>query len=422
MRRIVSHYLVAGILGFASACCAKPPEPRVSMEFHQAPIPLILQGLADHQQLDLIISDAVKGTLSLRLNQVPWQQALNVILRMGKLSSQRQGKVLLVFSQSEYDALQQRTEAAQVLRDEQQPLILKTIALQHAQVGKLIAELKAQKGTLLSARGSVYADSRTNTLFIRDTAQSMDSLSAWLQVMDSPLQQVQLTAYIITIDRDSLRELGVRWGLSAAQPQTERLRINQFSMGIPLANEALSASFNLARINGRILDLELKALEQEGAVEIIASPRLVTAHQQTASIKQGTEIPYSVSSGNNGQTAIEFKEAVLGMEVTPQVLHRGNVLLDLQITQNMPGRALKQAEGEVLAIDKQEVKTQVMVKQGETLVLGGIFQQHHQKRSQGVPGLQHLPWVGNLFKQHATTERQKELVIFITPTLLFNQS
>lgn len=182
-----------------------------------------------------------------------------------------------------------------------------------------------------------------------------------------------------------------------------------------------AAGFNLAHISGRILDLELTALEQEDKVDIIASPRLLTAHMQTASIKQGTEIPYQVSSGASGSTSVEFKEAVLGMEVTPKILRDGRIELALQISQNMPGRSIKQAEGEALAIDKQEIKTQVTVRDGETLVLGGIFQRKNQKTDTKVPVLGDIPVVGSLFKHQYTNEQRRELVIFITPTLIRTQ-
>lgn len=163
--------------------------------------------------------------------------------------------------------------------------------------------------------------------------------------MDAPLAQVQLAAHIVTINSESLRELGVRWGLAADEKPTRPLRPGNLGVNLPLERSAVSAGFHLARISGRLLSLELTALEQENQVEIIASPRLLTAHLQTASIKQGTEIPYEVSSGASGATAIEFKEAVLGMEVTPKVLPDGRITLTLHISQNMPGRAISRGAG-----------------------------------------------------------------------------
>ena len=183
---------------------------------------------------------------------------------------------------------------------------------------------------------------------------------------------------------------------------------------IPELIDAGIDSFN----NGRLLDLELSALEQKQQVDIIASPRLLASHMQPASIKQGSEIPYQVSSGDSGATSVEFKEAVLGMEVTPVVLPGGRVRLKLHISENMPGQVLQQADGETLAIDKQEIETQVEVKSGETLALGGIFSQKNKTGSDRVPGLGNIPWLGQLFRHDGKDNERRELVVFITPRLV----
>lgn len=290
--------------------------------------------------------------------------------------------------------------------------------MQYADAKETALSLNAQKGSLLSVKGNASADARTNTLLLRDTQAALDVVAPWVKEMDLPLQQVQLAAHIVTMNSESLRELGVRWGFTGEEPITKAVRMNNFSMGMPVENPIFTAGFNLAHISGHILDLELTALEQEDKVDIIASPRLLTAHMQTASIKQGTEIPYQVSSGASGSTSIEFKEAVLGMEVTPKIQRDGRIQMALQISQNMPGRSIKQSEGEALAIDKQEIKTQVTVSDGETVVLGGIFQRKNQKTDTKVPVLGDIPMVGSLFKHQYTNEQRRELVIFITPTLI----
>ncbi len=396
-------------------------ENKVSLEFNDAPVNVVLQALADHQQLNLVVAPGVEGVLSLRLRDLPWQQAFDIILQMGKLTSKKQGNVLMIFPESEL-LVQQQQKAERAARQlSEQPLVSKTRALKHADANEVAISLNAQQGALLSTRGQASADSRTNTLLIRDTAKALDDVLSWVDAMDRPLQQVQLVAHIVTINSHSLRELGVRWGFNSSETQASSMVVDHFNMGLPVANPTLTAGFNLARISGRLLDLELTALEQEGNVEIIASPRLLTAHSQTASIKQGTEIPYQVSSGASGSTSIEFKEAVLGMEVTPKILPNGAITLALQISQNMPGRSIRQAEGEALAIDKQEIKTQVTVKNGETIVLGGIFQRHNEKSQSKVPGLGNVPLIGSLFKYQSTEQRRRELVIFITPTLIESQ-
>ncbi|HAU95810.1 MULTISPECIES: DNA uptake porin HofQ [Serratia] len=387
---------------------------RVSLEFQDAPVTVILQALADYRQMNLIAAPGVSGNLTLRLENVPWPQALALTLRMGKLAMTREGNVILISPEPDAQEKRQQREALA----QRQPLHSLTLTLQNGDAAEIAESLNAQRGALLSERGSVLADKRTNTLLLRDTAPILTQLKKRITEMDAPLAQVQLAAHIVTINRESLRELGVRWGLAADDRPARPLRPGNVGVNLPLERGAVNAGFHLARISGRLLSLELTALEQENQVEIIASPRLLTAHLQTASIKQGTEIPYEVSSGASGATAIEFKEAVLGMEVTPKVLPDGRITLTLHISQNMPGRAISRGAGEALTIDKQEIKTQITVKSGETLVLGGIFQRHSGKTADKVPGLGDAPLLGGLFRQSGAQQKKRELVIFITPTLI----
>jgi protein transport protein HofQ len=389
-------------------------EKPISLEFHETPISVVLQALAEYQQLNLVAAEGVNGNLTLRLDNVPWRQALAVVLRMGKLTMTLDGNVMLIFPEPDVQDQQRRQQAM----EQQLPLHNLTITLQNADAGEIAQSLKGQRGKLLTERGSVVVDKRTNALLLRDTASALTQLKSWVADMDTPLEQVQLAAQIVTISSEHLRELGVRWGLLADEKPAQSLRIDNFNLDLPVENKTATAGFHLARISGRILDLELSALEQENEVEIIASPRLLTAHQQTASIKQGTEIPYEVSSGASGATSVEFKEAVLGMEVTPKILPNGRITLQLQISQNVPGRSIKQGTGEALAIDKQEIKTQVTVKNGETIVLGGIFQQQNTKGADKVPGVADVPGLGALFKHSNKQHKRRELVIFITPTLV----
>jgi len=390
----------------------------VSLEFQSSPVGMVLQALADARELNLVIAPGVEGQISVKLKEVPWQQAFDIILRMNHLTSQQQGNVLLVAPEIDPKIQQQAIEDVAEQKARQSPLVSLTIPLQYADAKEAALSLNAQKGSLLSVKGSATADSRTNTLLLRDNQEALSVVAPWVKEMDLPLQQVQLAAHIVTMNSESLRELGVRWGLTGEEAITKAVRLNNLSMGIPVENPIFAAGFNLAHISGRILDLELSALEQEDKVDIIASPRLLTAHMQTASIKQGTEIPYQVSSGASGSTSMSVKDAVLGMEVTPKIQRDGRILLALQISQNMPGRSIKQAEGEALAIDKQEIKTQVTVKDGETIVLGGIFQRKNQKTETKVPVLGDIPVMGSLFKHQYTNDERRELVIFITPTLI----
>ncbi|WP_413713817.1 DNA uptake porin HofQ [Serratia marcescens] len=406
-------------LGLALWCLAlgtaqAQDKQRVSLEFQDAPVTVILQALADYRQMNLIAAPGVSGNLTLRLENVPWPQALSLTLRMGKLAMTREGNVILISPEPDAQEKRQQREALA----QRQPLHSLTLTLQNGDAAEIAESLNAQRGALLSERGSVLADKRTNTLLLRDTAPILTQLKKRVTEMDAPLAQVQLAAHIVTINRESLRELGVRWGLAPDDRPARPLRPGNVGVNLPLERSAVNAGFHLARISGRLLSLELTALEQENQVEIIASPRLLTAHLQTASIKQGTEIPYEVSSGASGATAIEFKEAVLGMEVTPKVLPDGRITLTLHISQNMPGRAISRGAGEALTIDKQEIKTQITVKNGETLVLGGIFQRHSGKTADKVPGLGDVPLLGGLFRQSGAQQKKRELVIFITPTLI----
>lgn len=392
-------------LGVALWCLAlgaaqAQDKQRVSLEFQDAPVTVILQALADYRQMNLIAAPGVSGNLTLRLENVPWPQALALTLRMGKLTMTREGSVMLIAPEPDAQEKKQQREALA----QRQPLHSLSLTLQNGDAAEIAESLNAQRGALLSERGSVLADKRTNTLLLRDTAPILAQLKKRVTEMDAPLAQVQLAAHIVTINSESLRELGVRWGLAPDDRPTRPLRPGNLGVNLPLERSAVNAGFHLARISGRLLSLELTALEQENQVEIIASPRLLTAHLQTASIKQGTEIPYEVSSGASGATAIEFKEAVLGMEVTPKVLPDGRITLTLHISQNMPGRAISRGAGEALTIDKQEIKTQITVKNGETLVLGGIFQRHSGKTADKVPGLGDAPLLGGLVpaKRRAT--------------------
>ncbi|HDJ2770163.1 TPA: type IV pilus secretin PilQ, partial [Serratia rubidaea] len=248
--------LAGWLCGLSFAVMAAPQDDApVSLAFHDAPVALVLQALADHQQLNLVTAESVSGTLTLRLEAVPWRQALAVILRMGKLGMTLDGKVMTVFPAEQLPP----------------PLQTLTQRLHHAEAAAVLQSLQAQRGALLSERGSVMADPRTNTLMIRDEASALKLLAGWLQQMDQPLEQVQLAAHIVTIGSEDLHELGVSWGLAEEASPGKALRLDNFSVGLPLERSAISAGFHLARISGRILDLELTALEQENALEIIAS-------------------------------------------------------------------------------------------------------------------------------------------------------
>lgn len=385
---------------------AKPQ--KVTLMVDDVPVAQVLQALAEQEKLNLVVSPDVSGTVSLHLTDVPWRQALQTVVKSAGLITRQEGNILSVHSIAWQNDNIARQEAERARAQANLPLENRNITLQYADAGEL-----AKAGEkLLSAKGSMTVDKRTNRLLLRDNKAALTALEQWAAQMDLPVGQVELSAHIVTINEKSLRELGVKWTLADAQ---------HVGSDLSVATATTHIGFNIGRINGRLLDLELSALEQKQQLDIIASPRLLASHLQPASIKQGSEIPYQVSSGESGATSVEFKEAVLGMEVTPTVLQKGRIRLKLHISQNVPGQVLQQADGEVLAIDKQEIETQVEVKSGETLALGGIFTRKNKSGQDSVPLLGDIPWFGQLFRHDGKEDERRELVVFITPRLVSSE-
>ncbi|WP_313619976.1 DNA uptake porin HofQ, partial [Pantoea septica] len=389
---------------------------RLSLNFDDAPVERILQALADYQHVNLLIAPGVEGRLSLRLDDMPWRQALSLVTRLAELTVVEEENVLLVYPDS---WRQLKEQQAQAVSAQQEPLALRAVTLRYASATEVYRSFQGERQALMTPRGSVTLDARANALLLRDTPTALSDAERWLRALDVPLEQVELAAHIVTISEERLRELGVSWNLPAgAEAVTDALRNPRLAIPLAASSPGITAGVTLARVGGRLLDLELSALEQENQVEIIASPRLFTSHQQKAMIKQGSEITYEVSAGNSGATTIEFKEAVLGMEVTPNVLGNGRIQLKIRISQNVPGRAVQSGDGSVLSIDKQEIETQVTLKDGETLALGGIFQQQRSLGESRVPVLGHIPLLGSLFRHQTAENKKRELVIFITPRLV----
>lgn len=295
-----------------------------------------------------------------------------------------------------------------------QEIEYQVMTLQYADAEQVAEQLQQNHPALLTKWGKVEHDPLTNSLILEDKFDAITRIKNWLKEVDTPQQQVQITAHIVTSSREALHELGIHWGVNA-DPHNQSIGLNRLNLHQPAGNQRHRLVLNTARIHANLLELELSALEQESQLDIIASPRLTASHQQTASIKQGSEIPYIVH--NKNKTTVQFKEAVLGMEVTPHILKQGKIRLALKISQNSPGFPINQGGNENLAIDKQEIITQVTIKNGETLILGGIFQQKKTASLQKVPYLSDLPLLGELFNQKGEQHSRRELVIFITPQL-----
>ncbi|MCR6732217.1 DNA uptake porin HofQ [Enterobacter cloacae] len=392
---------------------AAAPKP-VTLVVDDVPVVQILQALVAQANRNLVVSPDVSGTLSLNLTHVPWRQALQTVITSAGLVLHEEGGIFYVHTAAWQREQQERKAQARARRELDAPLLSQSIAFSYADAGELQKTAEKQ----LSPKGSLSLDKRTNRLLVRDNKAVLETLQHWATQMDIPVEQVELAAHIVTINEKSLRELGVKWSLAEATETGKVGQVTALGSDLSVASATTHVGFNIGRINGRLLDLELSALEQKQQVDIIASPRLLASHMQPASIKQGSEIPYQVSSGESGATSVEFKEAVLGMEVTPVVLPGGRVRLKLHISENMPGQVLQQADGETLAIDKQEIETQVEVKSGETLALGGIFSQKNKTGSDSVPGLGKIPWLGQLFRHDGKDNERRELVVFITPRLV----
>ncbi len=397
---------------------AAKPASNISLVVDDVPIRQVLQALAETEKQNVIVAPEVAGDVTLHLVNVPWQVAFQTVVEIGQLHWRKEGNILRVYPAEWQQRQQQEEEQARLKRLSNQPLSTRTVSLRYADATELAAAMTALDDKLLGPKGSVMADKRTNRLLIDDNRAALKKIESWIASMDIPVGQVELSAHIVTINQTSLRELGVKWSTAEGEGKERLYRPNAISADLSVPEASTRLSFNVGRINGNMLDLELSALEQKHKLEIIASPRLLASHQQPASIKQGSEIPYQVSSGESGATSIEFKEAVLGMEVTPTIQPFGRIRMKLRISQNMPGQVLKQSDGEVMAIDKQEIETQVEIKDGETIALGGIFQQKRKGGKDSVPFLGDIPLLGGLFSYDGKDDERRELVVFITPRLI----
>lgn len=422
LKSLAKKYLniVIILLLFSMSCWANPrtltsteSEDLISINFYQTDIAIILQALADNKQMNLVMVDDLSTKQTIKLQNVTWQKALTVVLNSANLCSEIDDNILFISKAVDQEVLLQKKLLEQKELQLNRPLALLTIPVNHADLNNLVETIQSQG--LLSERGKAFIDKRTNSIIITDMSTKFSNIKKLVKSLDQPIPQVHISAHIVTMNKQSMDELGIKWGYKGHSSQL----LSKFDVDFGVTNAPSSVGFNLAKLSGSLLNLELSALESENQLEIIASPNLLTANQNIASIKQGTEIPYEVSNGGNGSTSIEFKQAVLGLEVTPKIIANDQMILDLYITQNTAGRSIKRRDGgEALAIDTQEIRTQVKIKSGETVVLGGIFQQVNNVSKNSVPGISNIPIIGNAFKNKAKKQQKRELVIFITPQLV----
>ncbi len=430
---------------------------RVTFNFQDIPVRSVLQLIADVSNLNIVVADNVSGNLTLRLTNVPWDQALDIVLDARNLDMRKNGNVIWIAPTADIAAREQQLLQALQDRKDLEPLQTALISVSYAtatDLQKLITEASKNSDSeggdagLLSSRGSVTIDERTNTLMVTDTPDRIEAVKKLVLELDHPVRQVQIESRIVTASSDFSHELGVRFGVTGFHRHGDRNLVAVSGDGSsadllnPATNPRDDGLLDIAGVPARynvnlpvsssnagtigvsfltgdwLLDLELSALEAEGEGEVISTPRVITANQSEATIKQGVEIPYEQSS-SSGATAVQFKEAVLELTVTPLITPDNRIQLELEIKQDTVGEIFQTGRGgSVPSIDKRELSTSVLVNNGETVVLGGIFQDETNKSADRVPYLSSIPGLGNLFRRRSNTSKKRELLIFVTPSIV----
>jgi len=430
----------------------------VSLNFQNVETRALLQILADVAGKNMVLSDSIGGTMALRLQNVPWDQALEIIMQSRGLALREVGDTLMVAPATEIAAFQdqqRKTEQAAPMRSE-------FIQINYAKAKDLAALLKSEGRNLLSPQGQVSVDERTNTLLVMETATRLADIRALVTKLDVAVTQVLIEARIVVASDDFSRDLGARFGFTGIDSFDKQRGLNVMSGTLAGTDTSVAGSLDSRIENGTVfpteiptgeggfpqrlnvnlpavpagglpasialailgedflVDLELSALQAEGKGEILSNPRVLTANQKTASIRQGVEIPYQQSAGgSSGGTSIAFKEAVLSLEVTPQITPDNRVIMDLKVTRDNVGQLVPTGSGGfVPSIDKRELNTQVLVSNGETIVLGGVYEQESNDSVNKVPLLGDIPLLGALFRQNSKSSTKRELLIFITPKIV----
>lgn len=410
---------------------------KLSLNFQDIEVRSVLQLIADFTGLNLVASDTVGGKITLRLQNVPWDQALELILKTKGLDKRTVGNVMLIAPATEIAAREKLELEASKQVAELAPIRLEIIQINYAKANQIVELLKADK-ELISDRGFISSDQRTNTISIRETAEKIAQVRRLVETWDIPVRQVLIEARIVRASSNVGKDLGIRWGggyfnrdgnkvFTAGGSQTTLGQLRNVAAGTTNTitfPDALAVDLGVDKTNSSrfaigfggddfLIDLELSALETDGRGEIVAQPKVVTADRQTATIKSGEEIPYQEAS-SSGATSVSFKEAVLSLEVTPHITPDDNIIMDLRVNQDSRG----QVTAGIPSIDTNEVITQVLVPNGETVVLGGIYQTEVAHTVTKTPFLGDIPYLGALFRKVERTDERSELLIFITPKLL----
>jgi type IV pilus assembly protein PilQ len=413
----------------------------ISLNFQNVEITTLLQVFAEFTGLNLVATDSVKGQVTVRLTDVPWPQALQIVLQSKGLASRQDGRVLWVAPQGEWAQREKMQLEAQAALESVSPVQTMSMRLQYARATDVAQRLQGAGsgggGRWLSSRGSVLAEPRTNQLFISDLPQRLTEVQKMLTQLDIPVRQVLIEARIVEADDQFGQSLGVRLGAGLAMPLRVNQRANTLALGagnaetgagvvtgnqvkLPAgsAGQTLNtpANFAVSLFNAaadRFINVEISALEADGRGKVVSRPRVVTADQTKALIEQGTELPYQTASAS-GATSITFRKANLKLEVTPQITPDGSVVLEVDVNRDSVGQLTPAG----FAINTKHVKTQVRVEDGGTVVLGGIFEETDRNNEAKVPGLGDVPGLGWLFKNRDKAQRKSELLIFLTPRVM----
>ena len=414
---------------------------RLSLNFQDIEVRSVLQLLADFTGLNLVVSDSVEGNLTLRLKNVPWDQAMDIILKTKGLDQRRAGNVILIAPTDEIAAREKLELEARKQVEELERLRTEFIKVNYAKAADMADLLKLKDNAILSPRGSVSVDERTNTLLVKDTNSSLANVRTLLAELDIPVRQVLIESRVVIANDDFSKELGVRFGISNdsfgtsttgdgavtagnLNGITDLVNNNTFSaadglnVNLPVQNPTGSFALALAKLPlGTLLELELSAAQVEGRGEVVSSPRVITADSHTARIEQGVEIPYLEL--DDGDATLKFRKAVLSLEVTPQITPDDRVIMDLDVHKDNQGELVAFGAGLAApSIDTREVQSQLLVDNGQTVVLGGIYETEKATQVSRVPFFSDLPLIGNLFKNSIQVDDRSELLIFVTPKIL----
>ena len=414
---------------------------RLSLNFQDIEVRSVLQLLADFTGLNLVVSDSVEGNLTLRLKNVPWDQAMDIILKTKGLDQRKAGNVILIAPTDEIAAREKLELEARRQVEELERLRTEFIKVNYAKAADMADLLKLKDNAILSPRGSVSVDERTNTLLVKDTNSSLANVRTLLAELDIPVRQVLIESRVVIANDDFSKELGVRFGISNdsqgafapgntsvttgnLQGVTDLINDNTFNaldglnVNLPVQNPAGSFALALAKLPlGTLLEMELSAAQIEGRGEVVSSPRVITADSHTARIEQGVEIPYLEL--DDGDATLKFRKAVLSLEVTPQITPDDRVIMDLDVHKDNQGELVAFGAGLAApSIDTREVQSQLLVDNGQTVVLGGIYETTKSTQVTRVPFFSDLPLIGNLFKSSINVDDRTELLIFVTPKIL----